>query len=150
MFNPQLAKALNRIERLERTIAELSHLPQRVARSAAPKLDRLVKAQFSSGCDPYGRPWRPITPATRKRRKGNKNAPPLTDTRKLRAGTGVRAARYGARMVLGAPYGYFAHVGTKHAPKRRIFPDLGLPAAWRAVLRDTAREEFRRIAKRSG
>ena len=144
-FSPQLAKAIDRIGRLERTIAELALLPQRVATNAAPKLDRLVKAQFARGVDPYGRAWKPITLATKKRRKGRKGAPPLTDTSRLRAGTGVRVTRAGARLQLGAPYGYFHQVGTRNMPARRIFPQFGLPATWRKVLRDAAREERRKI-----
>lgn len=148
-FNPQLAKAIERMGRLERTVAQLALLPRTVARAAAPKLDRLVKRQFSSGCDPYGRPWRPITKETRRRRKGSKSAPPLTDTRKLRAGTGVKAAQFGARLVLGAPYGYFAQTGTRNMPARRIFPQFGLPAEWSRVLRETAREQRRLIMRRT-
>lgn len=149
MFNPQLAKSIARIMRLERQVVALAQLPRATARAAAPRLDRLVKSQFSRGCDPYGRPWRPITPETRRRRKGSKSGPPLTDTGRLRAGTGVKAAQYGAKLVLGAPYGYFAQVGTKHAPARRIFPQYGMPAAWSRVLRDTAREQRKLIMSRT-
>lgn len=148
-FNPQLARAIERIGRLERTIEELALLPQRVAVAAAPKLSRLLQKQFAKGVDPYGHRWAPIKPSTKRRRKGSKTAPPLTDTRKLRAGTAVKPTRAGARLQLGAPYGYFAQVVTKHAPARRIFPQFGLPAEWRKVLRDCARDERKRILERA-
>lgn len=147
-FNPQLAKAIDRIGRLQRQVEALALLPQRVAQASAPRLDRLVKQQFARGVDPYGRPWRPVTQATIKRRKKSaRGAPPLTNTRKLRAGTGVKAARFGARLVLGAPWGYFHQTGTKHMPARRIFPQFGMPAAWRAVIRDEARRERQRMLR---
>jgi hypothetical protein len=146
-FNPQLAKAIDRIGRLERAVTELALLPQRVARDAAPKLDKLVKQQFARGVDPYGRPWAPIKLSTKKRRKGRKGAPPLTDTGRLRSGTGVKVTRAGAKLVLGASYGYFSQVGTKHMPARRIFPQFGIPAAWREVLRQSARTERQRILR---
>lgn len=148
-FNPKLAKALSRIERLERTVEELALLPQRVARDVAPKLDALIKRQFAMGVDPYGRPWRPIKASTRKRRiAASRGAPPLTNTRKLRTGTGAKAARGGVRLVLGAPYGYFAQVGTGRGDKRPIFPSRGLPAPWRKVIRESVKAHFRRAVKR--
>jgi hypothetical protein len=149
-FNPQLSKAIDRIGRLSRAVEELALLPQRVAREAAPKLDRLVKQQFARGVDPYGKAWKPIKLSTRRRRvKASRGAPPLTNTRKLRSGTGVSATRAGAKLVLGAPWGYFAQVGTKFAPARRIFPQFGIPAPWRQILRDVAREERKKILARS-
>ena len=143
-FDPGLAKAIARIGRLQKTIEELATLPRAVARISAPKLSKLMAKQFSSGCDPYGRPWRPITATTKRLRKGRKGGRPLTDTGRLRAGTGVSVTRSGAKLVIGAPYGAFHQTGTKNMPARRIFPQFGLPAAWRAVLQDTARAELRR------
>ena len=148
-FNPGLAKAIARIGRLQKTIEELALLPRAVATLAAPKLSKLVAKQFSSGCDPYGRPWRPITATTKRLRKGRKGGRPLTDTGRLRAGTGVSVTRSGLRLSLGAPYGYFHQVGTRNMPARRIFPQFGMPAAWRAVLQETARAEFRRRLRAS-
>ncbi len=145
-FDPALARAIARIGRLQKTIEELATLPRAVATIAAPKLSKLVAKQFSSGSDPYGRPWRPISATTKRLRKGGR---PLTDTGRLRAGTGVSVTRSGCKLVLGAPYGYFHQVGTRNMPARRIFPQFGLPASWRTVLRDAARAEFRRRLRAS-
>jgi len=149
MFDPGLAKAIARIGRLQKAIEELATLPRAVATVVAPRLSKLVAKQFSSGTDPYGRPWRPISATTKRLRKGRKGGRPLTDTGRLRAGTGVSVTRSGARLVLGAPYGYFHQVGTRNMPARRIFPQFGLPAAWRTVLRDAARAELRRRLRAS-
>jgi hypothetical protein len=148
-FDPSLARSIDRIGRLKRTVEKLTELPRAVARAAAPKITRLLQKQFAEGKDPYGRAWRPISAETRRRRKGRKNGPPLTDTRKLRTGTGAKAARFGIRLTLGAGYGYFAQTGTKHAPKRAIFPANGIPAAWTRVLQETARAEFRSAMRAS-
>ena len=148
-FDPGLAKAIARIGRLQKTIEELALLPRAVATLAAPKLSKLVAKQFSSGSDPYGRPWRHISATTKRLRKGRKGGRPLTDTGRLRAGTGVSVTRSGCKLVLGAPYGYFHQVGTRNMPARRIFPQFGMPAAWRAVLQETARAEFRRRLRAS-
>ena len=148
-FDAGLAKAIARIGRLQKTIEELATLPRAVGVIAAPKLSKLIAKQFSSGSDPYGRPWRPISATTKRLRKGRKNGPPLTDTKRLRTGTSVKPARSGLRLNLGAPQGYFHQVGTKNMPARRIFPQFGLPAAWRVVLQTAARAEFRRRLRAS-
>ena len=61
----------------------------------------------------------------------------------------VKVARAGARLQLGAPYGYFHQVGTRNMVARRIFPQFGPPASWREILRASAREERRKILARS-
>ena len=135
------------LERIRRTVTELSQTPRRVASLAAPKIDKLLRKQFASGTNPYGQPWRPLLPSTLAR---GRRPPPLTDTRALRDGTRATAApgsRAGIQLTAGARYGAFHQVGfrvgrTRVAP-RKIFPDVGLPKAWRAVLTAAARTAVR-------
>lgn len=149
-FDASSARALNRIAFLARAIDELALLPRKVALRAQPKLDAMVKQQFTSAVDPYGHKWAPITLQTKRRRKQRPNAQPLTDTRKLRDGTGVTAQagnRKGLVLRLGADYGYFHQVGTVRMPARRIWPQYGLPHAWRVVILEAVRREREKALK---
>ena len=131
------------LEKIRRTVTELAQAPRRVAVIAAPKIDKLLRKQFTSGLNPYDRPWRPLLPSTLAR---GRRSPPLTDTRRLRAGTHATVSpgrRAGIQLIAGAPYGAFHqvgfHVGRTRVGPRKIFPDVGLPKAWRQVLDDAAR-----------
>jgi hypothetical protein len=48
------------IGRLKETIRRLSDLPRAIAVEAKPGLDKLLRAEFTGGTDPYGRPWDPL------------------------------------------------------------------------------------------
>jgi hypothetical protein len=130
------------IGRLKETIRRLSDLPRAIAVEAKPGLDKLLRAEFTSGADPYGRPWDPLKASTLAK---GRRPPPLTDTRALRSGTKVQT-RSGLRaglVLLTGPHGYFHQVGfrvyrTRVAP-RRVLPQYGLPIAWKKLLRDAAR-----------
>lgn len=141
------AEAIASLAGLQRTIERLTYVPRRVAVIAAPKLTRLVQAQFRAGTDPYGRPWRGLKASTLA--KGRRN-PPLTDTRRLRNGTGARprpGGRAGIELKVGARYGKFHQVGFRNGKSfvapRRILPQFGLPLGWSAVLDESTRLAFR-------
>ncbi len=140
------AAALRKMGDLLSLIERLSDVPARTAAIAAPKLDRLVQRQFENGVDPYGRPWAPLRPSTI---GTGRKPPPLTGfTRKLRDGTGVKVrpgGRAGLVVKIGAPYGTFHQTGTRFMVARRIMPQFGMPAAWRAVLTDASREACQSI-----
>ena len=135
--------AIASLGRLIQTIETLARAPRRVAILAAPELTKLLRIQYLTGTDPYGRPWRALKPSTLAK---GRHPPPLTDTKRLRDGTRAMVApggRAGIRLKLGAPYGFFHQVGfrvgkTKVAP-RRILPQFGIPATWRKVLDDASR-----------
>lgn len=139
--------AVAELGRLVDTIDRLSRVPRRVATIAAPQIEAELKKQFYAGLDPYGRPWRPLRPATIAK---GRTPPPLTDTKALRDGTKARAVpggRAGIRITLGAFYGFFHQVGfrvgrTRVGP-RRILPQFGMPATWMRILRDASRQAFR-------
>ncbi len=152
MIRNSLVRATAGIGKLQRTLENLIELPRKLAAEAKPAFDALFRLQFTSGVDPYGRKWAPLTEATK--RTGRRN-PPLTDTGALRDGTRVvlgRGNSAGLRIVLGAPYGYFHQVGYRNArtgrkvPARRILPTQGMPVSWKRVL-DLAAA---RIARRAG
>lgn len=143
-FDANSALALNRIAFLARAIDELALLPRKVALRAQPKLAGMIRQQFVSTVDPYGHRWAPIAAQTKRRRKARPNAQPLTDTRRLRDGTSIAAQagnRKGLVLRLGADYGYFHQVGTVRMPARRIWPQYGLPHAWRVVILEAIRLE---------
>lgn len=147
MIRGGASAAVAALESLSKTLEKLAYVPRRVAVIAAPRITKLLQAQFRAGKDPYGTPWKPLRPSTIA--KGRRN-PPLTDSRKLRDKT-MASARPGGRagIVLksGAPYGAFHQVGfrvgrTRVAP-RRIFPQRGLPAEWSRVLAESTRQAVR-------
>jgi hypothetical protein len=136
--------AIAELGRLVQTIQRLSEVPRKMAVIAAPKLSALLQDQFDRGADPYGRAWAPLKPSTIAK---GRRPPPLTDTRKLREKTVVKVAQYGLRMIVGMPYGFFHQVGFKvsktRVPPRRILPQYGLPASWKRVLDESARQAAR-------
>lgn len=140
--------AIAELGRLVQTIERLSEVPRRMAVIAAPRLTALLQDQFDKGVDPYGRAWAPLKPSTLAR---GRRPPPLTDTRKLRDATMVKVARYGLRMVVGKPYGFFHQVGFRvhgtRVPPRRILPQYGFPAAWKRVLDESARQAAREAVR---
>jgi hypothetical protein len=142
---------IEQIGRIKETIRKLSDLPRAIALEAKPALDRALRAEFTSGTDPYGRPWAPLNPSTLAK---GRTPPPLTDTRALRQGTKVqprRGLRAGLVLMTG-PHGYFHQVGfrvyrTRVTP-RRVLPQFGIPAGWKIILRDAARRCARRAVGR--
>jgi hypothetical protein len=136
--------------RLDRIIEELSDLPRKIAVDVAPQITTLLRKQFTSGADPYGRPWAPMKPSTLAR---GRRPPPLSASKKLRDGTVARPSpgnRAGLRLVVRARYGTFHQtgfrVGRTRVPARRILPQQGMPASWRAVFAASSR----RLAQEAG
>jgi hypothetical protein len=143
--------AIASIGRLQRTLDRLIELPRKIAAEAKPDIDKLLRAQFRDGVDPYGRPWAPLRPSTI---ATGRRAPPLTGfTRQLRDGTMVKLGggnRAGLRIQVGKPYGYFHQVGFRvgstRVQPRRILPQQGMPRAWSAALNRAASSLARRAA----
>jgi hypothetical protein len=153
MIRGNAMAVLSAIGRLERVLERLIDLPRKVAVEVKPEIDRLLRAQFRAGVDPYGKPWAPLRPATL---ATGRRPPPLTGfTRELRSGTATVTGggnRAGLRIKLGAPYGYFHQVSYRNARTgrkvvaRKILPDRGMPREWSAALNRAAA----RIARRAG
>lgn len=134
------ARALRSVRR---TVEELGQLPRKLAAAAAPDITRELRNEFLNGCDPYGTPWAALKPSTLRKH----GPPPLTDTTRARSGTKAEpmtSGRIGLTLVAGARYLAFHQIGFRvhktRVPARRVFPNRGLPAAWRAILLRRARE----------
>ncbi len=150
MIRASLMQAPSTMGKLMSVLERMAYVPRRVAVIAAPRIARELQVQFRQGRDPYGIPWAPLRPATLRKH----GPPPLTDSGAGRDGTVAVASpgsRAGIRLKLGASYLYFAQVGfrvgrTKVKP-RRIFPERGMPAAWREILKASARQAMREAVR---
>jgi phage gpG-like protein len=124
----------------ERALRELTKVPSRAAKSAAPKIRRLITEEFNRGEDPYGNAWAPLKPATLAR---GRRPPPLTDTRRLRRGIRVfPMAKAGIQITVDAPYAGFHQSGTSRMGARPILPKRGLPKKWRAAIERSVKEAY--------
>lgn len=142
MQRGNLATALRSLGDLEKVIDELGTLPRKLAIEASPKLTKLLRKQFADGTDPYGRKWA---------RLASGRASHLTQTRKLRQKTRavpMLGGRMGIRLIFGTRYGSFHQTRTRNMPARRIFPQFGMPRAWRDVLDQSALKLARRATQR--
>lgn len=116
-----------------RTLRELAKVPARVAPEASDEINTLLQEGFDAGIDPYGNAWTALAPATLAK---GRTPPPLTDTHAMRDGTQARPLS-GAGIGLEAPTPADRHQrGGVFLPVRKVLPDLGLPATWRAAIRD--------------
>ena len=138
-----------RLERLERALVEAQRVPQRTAQAVAPELSALIAQQYAQGTDAYGKAWRPITDTTRRLRRGDKGAPPLTDTGKLRAGSFAQWKTGTNRIKLfwGRWQGWVHQRGNAHTPQRQIYPEGTLPAKWQAAISRAWRREADRVLR---
>lgn len=89
----------------------LARFPEEVARRAAPRLQRALRATAAAGTDPYGKPWPPT-------KEGDRALPNAAKAIAVVAeGSSVRAS-------IGAPYSY---------QKRQILPTEVTPAVAAAL-----------------
>lgn len=135
-----MAAALRDVRKI---VDALGRLPRDLAVAAAPDITTLLRRQFLEGVDPYGNAWAPLKPSTLRQH----GPPPLTFKGALRDGTvaePMTGVRIGLTLRVGARYGAFHQlgfrVGKTKVPARKVLPNRGIPAAWRAVLDRRARE----------
>jgi Phage virion morphogenesis family len=127
------------LRKVRRVVEELALLPRKLAARAAPKLTVELQSQYARGVDPYGRPWAALSARTLRKH----GPPPLTDTGRMRDGTRATAGRSGIVLNVPRPGAFHQvgfHVHGKRVPARRILPYQGMPAKWRAILTQCARE----------
>lgn len=122
-----------------KTMRALAKVPSQVAKEARDALFARLDAGFNAGTDPYGNAWQALKASTIAR-KGH--SLPGTDTYEMRGTTRVETeGGAGLRIDVGAPH-------AEHFDKaRRLLPDNGLPASWRA---DIKRIFSERVAKTVG
>ncbi len=120
--------------RLAERLGGLATIPSRISAPVAVRFNELLRAEFDSGSDPYGKPWAPLKPST-VRKKGHDLV--LIETNKLAAET-IAIPRGGAGIeLITLPYGAFHQTGTKWMVPREILPDRAdLPLTWQAVIRE--------------
>jgi len=142
---------LKRLEKLEAALVEATKVPQRTAQAVAPVIDGYIAQQYARGMDPYGAAWRPITEATRRQRRGDKNAPPLTDTSKLRNGSRAiyKPGTNKIALTFGRWQGWVHQYGTARVPQREIYPVGKLPAKWQAAIRVAWRKEADAVLRKA-
>lgn len=138
---------------LMRVVEKLAYVPRKVAIVAAPKLSLLLRRGFERGQDPYGKPWKPLRPATVAK---GRVPPPLTETGALAKTTEAKpntGNRAGVRLLVRKPYGLPHQTGFRNAqtgkkvPARKILPDRGIPREWSKVLKAAAAEAFQDTLK---
>lgn len=127
---------------LARNIERMARIPARAAALAAPAIAREIDAQFTTGHDPYGRPWAPLRPSTIA--KGRK-PPPLTDTREMRDGATVRPMQGAGIAITFASEipAIFHNKGTRYMARREILPTNVFPASWERALEQATAAAFK-------
>lgn len=129
---------------LARALRELTAVPSQIAGGVADSITARLAAGYAAGTDPHGAAWAPLRPATLAK---GRTPPPLTDTGVMAAGTLARATG-GAGIALEAPDPAGIHfAGTAFMAARPPLPSNGLPATWRADIRDAV---SKRAAARLG
>jgi len=119
---------------LAKSAAQLRRVPSQIARPVADQVNALIQAGFDAGRDPYGHGWEPLAEATLAK---GRFPPPLTDTRKMRAqAITIPMGGSGLQLAPQVSYGQHHMSGTPDMPKRRYWPDAGLPSAWRQIIRE--------------
>jgi hypothetical protein len=136
-----LSGDFQRLGQLGRNLETLVRVPSRVAGAVAPRIARAIDREFTTGRDPYGRPWAPLRPSTIA--KGRK-PPPLTHTREMRDGLSVKpmpAAGIAITFAKEIP-AIFHQKGTRYMARREILPTNVLPREWNQILGEESRRAF--------
>lgn len=125
-------------------MSRLARVPSRVAPQAAPKLEALLRNEFAQERDPYGNPWKPLSPVTVaiKQRTGGRSGILQDKGTMLDELAIVPSSGAGLTVTLGAPYSAFHQTGTRNMPARPILPYAALPASWNAALREASEKAF--------
>lgn len=140
MLSPEAAAAA--MQSAARAIRSLAAVPSQASREAAKSIQRLVDLEFATGTDPYGKPWKPLKPAT-VRRKGH--ARPNVDTENLWKGAQVTPLP-GAGIAVTFEDDYAAYV----QKARPVLPNRGLPRAWAGAIAVAITDAKARWAKNAG
>ncbi len=138
---------ISRIGKLAERVKDLASVPQHAALTVAKSIEELIKEEFSSGTDPYGSAWAPLSPVTEAR---GRHAPPLTDTGAMRDSVNVYATGNGIAITVAHPAaphqtGWSGPRGS--GPARPILPARDrLPATWREAIYSAIDEDIRKVA----
>lgn len=118
-----------------KTCRALLSVAAQVATESASELTGELQAQFDRGAGPYGDGWAAL----------KSGAPShLEASGAMRGGTRVRP-NGGAGLAMEAPPpANFHQSGTRNMPARKVIPDNGLPASWRAILQRIYSDRLRK------
>lgn len=131
-----------KLGRIRHMLQELARVPSRLAPGLAARLTRRIRGMFASQSDPYGKRWAPNAPRTVAKKghgrvgyeKGN-----------LEAGSyAAPLPGSGVKIVVG-PKGEYMQEPRAGVPRRRVLPDQGMPATWRADIKATLDEEIDKV-----
>lgn len=95
-----------------------------------------VQLEFKLSQDPYGQKWKPLAPATVKRRR-KQSAVPLVDTGAMRASLSYRVEGKAVAVGFGKHYAKYHQTGTKWIPQRAMLPvpEKGIPDKWQILIK---------------
>jgi hypothetical protein len=133
------------LDGMRTALRELAGVPSRVSTKGAAAIERLWRATYRAGHDPYGSPWAKLAASTI-RRKGHDRI--MVETGATYAETRAKAL---PGVGIGLTTGYKAawHMqATENRPARPVVPQHGLPATWRAKLRAISAREFKSAVRR--
>ena len=121
-------------------LGELLKVPSQVATRAIPVLNKRLAKMFTNGVDPYGNKFAPLKPSTLKRKAAYANPGWILVRRGVMANETrfEAAAGAGIKLIVG-PAGEQAQRGSYNREPRKIVPENGLPAEWRADIEKIAR-----------
>ena len=123
---------LSKLGGIAKNMRALARVPSQIATAASDKIGKLIQDSFDRGVDPYGNPWADLRPATLAK---GREPPPLTDSHRMRNSIAVAPLQSaGIALSMASPYAGFHQVGTKWMVQRIIYPDHGLPKAWKAII----------------
>lgn len=127
-----------------------AELPQRLAKALAPKIDQRLRDMATNETDVYGAPFAPLAASTIKR-KARSMGGPLILTRTNAMWNGTHARYAGRRLVItygpAAKHAQDGDQGRGNRPPRLVAPTHGIPATWRADMREAQAEVAKGGAK---
>ncbi|MDX2215517.1 MAG: phage virion morphogenesis protein [Oculatellaceae cyanobacterium bins.114] len=109
MGNDELAKLLKKIDRLQ--------VPMR---QAGEYMERETKLNFARQSDPDGKPWAPLKPSTRKRKRGRAI---LRESSTLVGGISLTSVSNSSATIAataGSEYGIYHSTGTSKMARRQF------------------------------
>jgi len=117
-----------------KTLRQLASIPSKVSKRAAEAFSKRLAKQFADGAGPYGAGWKALADGSPSHLiASNTMAPQVKAT-----------AMSGAGVALQAPTpANFHQSGTRRMDPRKVLPDNGLPASWRADLQEIYSAELR-------
>ncbi len=131
---------------LSERLVELEDLPSRITREVSDGINEQIRQSFDTGTDPYGAPWKPLSTATVRRKRGDTRI--LRRTDRLSNETVASPSGGSGIEITSVDYGGVHQAGST-LPKRAILPDgPDLPKAWQAIIQEATERAFAKAMKR--